>query len=174
MEGFVLGISPCHNERGFTLLELVIIAAIIAIIVAIAIPQLLNARRSAWENRCKITLRSLGSAQLTYIETTRKNTYGTFEALQETEYISQGYTRVTIIDNYSLFLFDVDPPTMTFGDLPAYDSTFTIIAIPRSQRNKLRTFGINDKQALRVYTGRKEEFSADDGLENANRWQPLR
>jgi len=91
-----------------------------------------------------------------------------------TQLIQPGYARSSIIDNYSIILFDVDPPTMTFGGLPAYDSRFTIIAVPRSQRNKLRTFGINDDQTLRVYTGTPEDFPNSYGMRNIAFWEPLR
>ncbi len=169
-----MGLKPENTEKGFTLLELLIIAAIIAIIVAIAIPQLLNARRSAWENRCKLTLRSIGSAQQVYIDTTRENTYATFQAFLDTKDIQTGYTRTNMIDNYSLIVFDVDPPTMSFHGLPAYDSTFTVIAIPRSQKNRLRTFGINTTQTPFVYVGSESDFPHSIGMRNMSLWYPLR
>ena len=169
-----MGKVPENSEKGFTLLELLIIAMIIGIIVAIAIPQLLNARRSAWENRCKLTLRSLGSAQQVYIDTTRENTYATFQALLDTKDIQTGYTRSNLIDNYSMIVFDADPPTMSFHGAPAYDSTFTIIAIPRNQKNRLRTFGINTTQTAFVYVGTETDFPFAYGMRNLSMWEPLR
>ncbi|MEO7994094.1 MAG: prepilin-type N-terminal cleavage/methylation domain-containing protein [bacterium] len=139
-----------RQSRGFTLLELLVVASIIAIIAAIAIPQLLNARRSAWENRCKLTIRALASSQLAYADSNLRKDYGSFQNLQDTDYVQKGYTRTNMIDNYSMAVFYASRSSGT--TYTGADSTFTIIAIPRSQKNRLRTFAICDDQTPRVAT----------------------
>jgi prepilin-type N-terminal cleavage/methylation domain-containing protein len=55
-----------RKEKGFSLIELLIVVAIILIIVAIAIPSLLRAKMSANDSSAASTIRTLNTAQVTY------------------------------------------------------------------------------------------------------------
>jgi prepilin-type N-terminal cleavage/methylation domain-containing protein len=62
------------KQKGFSLIELLIVVVVIGVIAAIAIPNLMSARRSSNEAAAISSLRTLHGAQMTY-----RTTYGNGE-----------------------------------------------------------------------------------------------
>ena len=72
-----------NKEKGFTLIELMIVVAIIAVIAAIAIPSLMQSRMAANETKAVGALKAYGSAQAIYQR--RKQVYANDFTLLNTD-----------------------------------------------------------------------------------------
>jgi prepilin-type N-terminal cleavage/methylation domain-containing protein len=105
-----------NNNRGFSLLELLIVVAIILIIATIAIPSLLRSRQAANESAAVSDLRTINTAEVTYLSSAGGN-YGSVPEL-----ITAGLLDTRFATTLSGYNFAVT----------ASSSDYTATAIPTS------------------------------------------
>ena len=74
-------------KKAFTLIELMIVIAIIAIIAAIAIPNLLEARKHGNEASAVGSLRTINASQAIYLERNAAQIYGDLTGLAADGYV---------------------------------------------------------------------------------------
>jgi len=89
------------KQKGFSLIELLIVVAIILIIAAIAIPNLLRARIAANESSAVASVRTLNTAQISY-----NSTYPTVGFASTLAALSGSCTGATIPTSASACLID--------------------------------------------------------------------
>ncbi len=122
------------NKKAFSLVEIMIVVAIIALLAAIAIPNLLRAKISANDSLAKSTLRTLSTASETYA-TTNNGTYpGAIASLTTATppYVNKNYCGETV-SGYAY--------TCTFGT-----ASYSFTATPT-------TVGTSGTKAFTVTTG---------------------
>ena len=79
------------RERGFSLIELMIVIAIIGILVGVGVPAWRNAVIAGNEAAAVQNLRTIATEQRTYFNTQGRTKYGTFDELRQREALDKRF-----------------------------------------------------------------------------------
>ena len=91
------------TNKGFSLLELLIVVAIILIVATIAIPSLLRSRQAANESSAVANIRSFNTAEVSY-SSSQGGTFGTIADLTTSGLIDSRFSTTFSGYNYTLSL----------------------------------------------------------------------
>jgi prepilin-type N-terminal cleavage/methylation domain-containing protein len=135
------------RSKGFTLIEVLVVASIIGILAAIAIPSISGSRRSALEAACVKALRSMTDAEEMHY---RDNFAYTGVWTEVDDYLPSAYSgwgrKQYFIEDYSLSF------QTSFSN-----QRYTVFAWPLDRSLRLNTFAIMD-DAIPLYYNAGAQF----------------
>ena len=149
------------KDEGFSLVELLIVCIIIAVIAAIAIPSLLASRRAANEASAIQTLRTISSAENTYLGSQgSNNSFGSLNQLSSAGMLDATFVGTTFVKSGYTFVHT----------LPATPTAYCADALPIASLG-VRTFGIN--QSGLIWQDLTAAQPCEDGVLDTTGGSPL-
>ena len=130
------------EQRGFSLIELLIVVAIIGIIAAIAIPNMIRSQQAAHETAAIADVKAIGSSQLLYQLTKGHGKFGNLQALGAENIIDSTFATGT----KGGYIFSTEP--LAVENAPSmYDTTAKPASVGTFGTGN-RSFGSNETNVV--------------------------